>query len=55
VAGAGGAERNQDIAPHQAGGLFKFFDGKIAHNSFGKGVYHRHGKFLSNQRLEISN
>jgi hypothetical protein len=48
VAGAGGAERNQVIAPHQAGGLFKFFDGKIAHNRFGEGVHYRHEKFLSN-------
>ena len=48
VAGAGGAERHQVVAAHQAGGLLQFFDGEIAHHRFREGVYHRHGNSLAN-------
>ena len=38
VAGAGGAQRDQVIAAHQAGGLFQFFDGEIATTALEKAL-----------------
>ena len=38
VAGAGGAKSHQVVAAHQAGGLFEFFQRKIADHGFGESV-----------------
>jgi hypothetical protein len=42
MAGAGGAESYQVVAAHQAGGLLKFIERKVADNSFGESVTKRH-------------
>ena len=42
VSRTGGAQRHQVVAAHQAGGLFEFFDRKIAHNGFGECIHERH-------------
>ena len=42
MAGTGGAKRDQVVAAHQAGGLFKFFQAELANYGIGEGVDDRH-------------